>query len=104
LDWRINFKRASLAFVGHSSRGDKVLLLTRVKLLIQKRDRVMANLHCYKRNDGKWAWRLTADNDEIVAVDGAQGYDHYDDCQKMADKVVINGGFNDARRTKERDG
>jgi uncharacterized protein YegP (UPF0339 family) len=62
----------------------------------------MANLHCYKRNDDKWAWRLTADNGEIVAVDGAQGYDNYDDCQEMADKVVVSGAFSDASRTKDK--
>jgi uncharacterized protein YegP (UPF0339 family) len=63
----------------------------------------MATLHCYKRQGGKWAWRLTADNNEIVAVDGSQGYEHYSDCQSMADKVVINGGFKDAKRTKDKD-
>jgi uncharacterized protein YegP (UPF0339 family) len=63
----------------------------------------MATLHCYKRTDKKWAWRLTADNGQIVAVDGAQGYDNYGDCQSMADKVVISGGFKDAKRTKESD-
>jgi uncharacterized protein YegP (UPF0339 family) len=60
----------------------------------------MAKLHCYKRADGKWAWRLTADNGRIVATDGAQGYDNYSDCQAMADKVVITGSFKDASRTK----
>ena len=61
----------------------------------------MANLHCYRRNDGKWAWRLTADNNKIVVVDGSQGYDNYGDCQEMADKVVITGGFQKASRTKD---
>jgi uncharacterized protein YegP (UPF0339 family) len=63
----------------------------------------MANLHCYKRADKKWAWRLTADNNEIVAVDGSQGYNNYEDCQKMADKVVITAGFQGAARTRETD-
>lgn len=63
----------------------------------------MPELHCYKRADGKWAWRLTADNNRIVATDGSQGYDNYQDCQSMADKVVISGGFKDAERTKERE-
>jgi uncharacterized protein YegP (UPF0339 family) len=61
----------------------------------------LANLHCYKRVDGKWAWRLTADNNQIVATDGTQGYNNYGDCQAMADRVVINGGFKDANRTKD---
>jgi uncharacterized protein YegP (UPF0339 family) len=63
----------------------------------------MATLHCYKRADKKWAWRLTADNDKIVAVDGSQGYDNYQDCQVIADQIVINGGFSGASRTKEKD-
>ena len=63
----------------------------------------MAELHCYKRQDGKWAWRLTADNNKIVAVDGSQGYENYADCQAMADQVVINGGFKDAKRTKQQE-
>ena len=63
----------------------------------------MATLHCYKRADKRWAWRLTADNNEIVAVDGSQGYNNYQDCQDMADKVVINGGFKGATRTKEKE-
>lgn len=63
----------------------------------------MAVLHCYKRTDGKWAWRLTADNGSVVAVDGGQGYNNYSDCQAMADKVVISGGYSDATRTKQRE-
>lgn len=61
----------------------------------------MSKLHCFKRTDGKWAWRLTADNGNIVATDGSQGYSNYADCQAMADKVVIDGGFKNASRTKE---
>ncbi len=61
----------------------------------------MAKLYCYKRTDDKWAWRLTADNGDIVATDGTQGYENYADCQTMADKIVINGGFKDAKRTKD---
>lgn len=63
----------------------------------------MSTLHCYKRTDGRWAWRLTADNNQIVATDGGQGYQNYSDCQAMADSVVIAGGFKDARRTKDRE-
>lgn len=62
----------------------------------------MATLLCYKRADGRWAWRLTSGSD-IVATDGGQGYENYTDCQAMADKVVITGGFKDAERTKSKD-
>lgn len=61
----------------------------------------MATLHCYKRHDDKWAWRLTADNGDIVAVDGNQGYENFDECQAMADKVVISSGFKNAKRTRQ---
>ncbi len=63
----------------------------------------MSSLHCFRRSDSKWAWRLTADNGQVVAVDGGQGYDNYLDCQTMADKIVITCGFKDAKRTKEQD-
>ena len=29
----------------------------------------------YKRNDGKWAFRVKAANGQIVATDGSQGYE-----------------------------
>lgn len=63
----------------------------------------MATLHCYKRSDKKWAWRLTADNGAVIATDGGQGYENYRDCQAMADAVVINGTYKGARRTKDPD-
>lgn len=49
----------------------------------------------YTRADGKWAWRLTADNGEIVATDGSQGYDNEDDARSMADRI-IGGEFKNA--------
>jgi uncharacterized protein YegP (UPF0339 family) len=51
----------------------------------------------YTRNDGKWAWRLTADNGQIIAVDGNQGYDNEDDARSMADRI-IGGEFKDAEK------
>ncbi|WP_104108932.1 YegP family protein [Arthrobacter sp. N199823] len=42
----------------------------------------------YSRPDGKWAWRLEADNGQIIAVDGNQGYDNEADARSMADKVI----------------
>lgn len=61
----------------------------------------MSQLHCYKRSDNKWAWRLTADNGAIVATDGGQGYNNYSDCQAMADAVVVNATFATATRTRQ---
>jgi uncharacterized protein YegP (UPF0339 family) len=45
----------------------------------------------YTRTDGKWAWRLVADNGRIIATDGGQGYNNEDDARTMADRVI--GGY-----------
>lgn len=57
----------------------------------------MAKRVLYTRTDGKWAWRLKADNGEIIAVDGSQGYENEDDARDMADKI-IGGHFADAEK------
>ena len=51
----------------------------------------------YQRPDGKWAWRLTAENNKIIATDGSQGYDNVDDARDMADRI-IRGDFADAKK------
>jgi uncharacterized protein YegP (UPF0339 family) len=58
----------------------------------------MAERHLYTRSDGKWAWRLKADNGEIIAVDGSQGYENENDARSVADKVV-SGFFAAAKKT-----
>jgi uncharacterized protein YegP (UPF0339 family) len=58
----------------------------------------MAERNLYKRVDGKWAWRLKADNGRIIATDGSQGYDNESDCRAMADRI-IKGEFKDAKKT-----
>lgn len=45
-------------------------------------------LEIYRREDGKWAWRVRAGNGEIVATDGGQGYEKFADAQGMALKVT----------------
>lgn len=57
----------------------------------------MAKRTLYTRSDGKWAWRLTADNGAIVAVDGSQGYEREDDARTMADRI-IGGHYADAEK------
>jgi len=49
----------------------------------------------YKRKDGKWAWNLKADNGQIIATDGGQGYDNEPDARDMADRI-IGGEFKEA--------
>lgn len=51
----------------------------------------------YRRSDGRWAWHLKADNGEIIATDGSQGYENEADARRMAD-AVIQGEFKDAEK------
>lgn len=60
----------------------------------------MAKLLVFQRTDCKWAWHLEADNGDIIATDGSQGYENEKDCQAMADKIVINGGYKTAKRLR----
>lgn len=50
-------------------------------------------LNIYKRKDGKWAWRLIAQNGQIVATDGGQGYERKIDATDMALSVIDQGGL-----------
>jgi uncharacterized protein YegP (UPF0339 family) len=42
----------------------------------------------YKRTDGKWAFRVKANNGEIVATDGGQGYSAKGDAQSTLAKLL----------------
>jgi uncharacterized protein YegP (UPF0339 family) len=57
----------------------------------------MAQRILIERKDGKWGWELKADNGQIIAVDGDQGYDNESDARSMADRV-ISGEFKDAKK------
>lgn len=60
----------------------------------------MAELHVYQRTDHNWAWRLVADNGDIIATDGGQGYEHEAEAEKMSEQVV-SGHYRDAKRAKQ---
>ncbi len=62
----------------------------------------MATRRIYKRADGKWAWQLKADNGNVIATDGGQGYNNEDDCRAMAD-AVGGGKYANAKKTISRD-
>lgn len=49
----------------------------------------------YTRADGKWTWRLEADNDGILAADGGSGYENEAEARSMADRIIA-GEFGDA--------
>lgn len=42
----------------------------------------------YKRNDGKWAFRVKASNGEVVATDGGQGYNAKGDAEATLAKLL----------------
>jgi uncharacterized protein YegP (UPF0339 family) len=56
----------------------------------------MSKLEVYKRADGKWAWTLHADNGDVIANDGSQGYENKLDCVGMGQRI-ISGEFSVAR-------
>jgi uncharacterized protein YegP (UPF0339 family) len=60
----------------------------------------MAKLLVFQRDDDKWAWHLEADNGQIIATDGGQGYEHEADCQRIADSVVISCIYSTAERLR----
>lgn len=64
----------------------------------------MAKRVLYQRVDCRWAWRLEADNGQVIAVDGSQGYENEADARSMADRI-IGGEFRHAeKRISRRDG
>jgi len=47
----------------------------------------------YKRSDSKWAFRVMADNNVIVVVDGSQGYSNKADAKETLQKLM-KGDYN----------
>jgi uncharacterized protein YegP (UPF0339 family) len=47
----------------------------------------------YRRNDGRWAWRIKAANGQVVATDGGQGYESKTHARSTLEKV-ISGHYN----------
>lgn len=59
----------------------------------------MAKRVVYERKDGKWGWELKADNGQIIATDGNQGYEKESAAKAMADRIV-GGEFKDAEKRR----
>ena len=59
----------------------------------------MARRVVVQRVDGRWGWELKADNGQVIAVDGNQGYENESDARAMADRI-ISGEFADADRKR----
>jgi uncharacterized protein YegP (UPF0339 family) len=58
----------------------------------------MAERLVYQRKDGLWAWNLKADNGEIIATDGGQGFENVDDARAIVDKILAGGFANAAKK------
>jgi uncharacterized protein YegP (UPF0339 family) len=58
----------------------------------------VAELNVFKRTDDKYAWRLKADNGQVIATDGSQGYSKRADAVEMGTKVIT-GTYKDAKVT-----
>ena len=48
----------------------------------------MTRLEVFQRKDDRWAWRLLAANGQVIATDGAQGYEDEAECARMGARVV----------------
>jgi len=48
----------------------------------------MTGLEIYQREDGLYDWRLIADNGEIIATSGGQGYTERNDAVEGAARVA----------------
>jgi uncharacterized protein YegP (UPF0339 family) len=46
-----------------------------------------ARAEVFKRNDGRYGWRLIASNEQTIATDGGQGYENKSDATAMARRV-----------------
>ena len=42
----------------------------------------------FERSDGRWAWRLRAENGQTVAADGNQGFRDSTDAQRAVSDVI----------------
>jgi uncharacterized protein YegP (UPF0339 family) len=57
----------------------------------------------FKRTDGRWAWRLRAGNQAIIATDGGQGYENKAEAVSMADRIIRRCEFSDVEIWRPRD-
>lgn len=55
----------------------------------------MASRVLIERADKRWGWQLVADNGNVIATDGNQGYESESYCREMADRI-ISGHYSDA--------
>jgi len=59
----------------------------------------MAKRVVYQRPDHKWGWRLKADNGQVIATDGGQGYENESDARYVAD-AILDGEYANADRRR----
>lgn len=61
------------------------------------------NVEIYRREDELYDWRLVADNGDIIATSGGQGYTERNDCFEGLTRVAraFRGGVASAGRVKD---
>ncbi|AZS48120.1 YegP family protein [Microbacterium oxydans] len=60
----------------------------------------MAKRVVFQRSDKKWGWRLQADNGQVIATDGNQGYESEAIARAIADRIV-GGEFAGAEKLRQ---
>ncbi|RHA38728.1 YegP family protein [Cellulomonas rhizosphaerae] len=60
-------------------------------------DQSETKFEVYERTDGRWAWRLRAGNNLIIATDGGQGYENRETCESLG-WGVVSGYFKPSER------
>lgn len=80
-----------------AAQGDRPRITTMSAERLTDERSSVAKRTVYQRVDCKWAWRLTADNGTVIAVDGSQGYENEADARKMADRIT-GGEFSGAEK------
>lgn len=66
-------------------------------------DKTYPCIEVYVRSDKRWAWRLRANNKNIIATDGGQGYENKNDAVEMADKIIREGAYKDVEIWRPKD-
>lgn len=73
-----------------NSKGDKTPRVLRPKRsTMELPTGVRASV--FKRIDGRYAWHMVAQNGQIIATDGGQGYENRADAEEMASRFHYDG-------------
>lgn len=83
--WRLRHRNGNIladSGEGYAARGGAIDGITAVREYVEDQD----NIEVYEDNAGKWRWRLTAPNNEIIA-DSGEGYASKSGCEDAVDRL-----------------